>query len=214
MWADVGHPISMRWMAFCHIFSPLSYMFYIPEKIWKKTRKIVFPVPSWANKISLRCTSKSRKWGGFYAEYSNHIALAGYCVRVCVGECVCVCVWECVCVSVSECVCMYMCIRVRMTSPSPYWRLKNFFQKNGFWMDQCQWMDLWTHGWTHRPMNRRSNHRSNRSIYRDTSTHLKWQQHQPFLFLCKFIIFNQRFWNGLTLTQNFQFVYKLETSKN
>ena len=148
-----------------------------------------------------------QKIGGAYcAEYSNHIALAGYCVCVCV----CVCVWVCVC----ECVCMCMCVRARMTSPSPYRRLKNFFQKNGFWMDQCQWMDLWTHGWTHRPMNRRSNHQSNRSIYRDTSTHLKWQQHQPFLFLCKFIIFNQRFWNGLTLTQNFQFVYKLKTSKN
>ena len=47
--------------------------------------KIVFPVPSWANKISLRdAPAHPENGGAYYAEYSNHIALAGYCVRVCV----------------------------------------------------------------------------------------------------------------------------------
>ena len=43
--------------------------------------------------------------GAYHAEYSNHIALAGYCVRVCVWVCVGVCVCVCVCV----CMCVYMC---------------------------------------------------------------------------------------------------------
>ena len=71
-------------------FSSFIYVSY-SRKIWKKTRKIVFPVPSWANKISLRdAPAHPENGGAYYAEYSNHIALAGYCVRVCVCARVCV----------------------------------------------------------------------------------------------------------------------------
>ena len=75
-----------------HFFSSFIYVSY-SGKIWEKTRKIVFLVPSWANKISLRDAPANQENGGLITQNTVIISLllgiAFLCV--CVRVCVCVC---------------------------------------------------------------------------------------------------------------------------
>ena len=80
-------------------------MFHIPEKYEKKkTRKIVFPVPSWANKISLRDAPANPENGGPITQNTVIILLSLGIAFLCVCVCVCVCTYVCVCMCVCVCV--------------------------------------------------------------------------------------------------------------
>ena len=53
LWASVVHPISMRSTAFCHIFSPLSYMFdragsMRSQALSTHSKVLLFLTSSWA----------------------------------------------------------------------------------------------------------------------------------------------------------------------